>query len=942
MAAAGIVFEVVEPPSPHLGDHCWEWLQTRDSAYPASFPEALRRRPALLPPVSIGLAISVTQGTAKAVVAQTFRNDTPRTIEKGTYQFPIPHESSVVDFRCKVGTKTLQGKVKPRPAAREEFNQAVKRGYSAGLVEQDSPEIFRTNLGNIPPHTTVEVKLSFIFFLKYTLSDDEVTTTVLTIPTYIAPRFGNPGFQLNETGPRRRTKLSVDIDILASTEIRDVRSDTHRILVEQGGRQGLGQRWADFLTDAPLDIDHTAASVKLDEESACLDRDFIVTISVHSPIDKEMPHATLEAHPDLGASSTMMIEIPPSFMLRNQRPLEDTEVVFLADRSGSMSDKIQGLKQSLEFFLRGLPQTRFNLYCFGSHYTSLWGTSQPYNDDTLGEALRYVSAFDANMGGTSLLPALEGLVRCRAKGSLDVIVLTDGEVWRLHETIDFVRRTHTESGGAVRFFAMGIGNAVSHDLVEGIAKSGGGYTEIIPLASSEGWEARMVAVLKAAMTGHVASISLEVDGVDLQPQGDADSPPTLQMSPSNISTLSPFIRNRIFILAEGSQVNTDSVVKIKTRSISGQEVITQVPVYALKEKDATLHQFAARALISDLATRQSWIQREEKIDPGSLHESEVSQKEGERLGCLHSLVSKWTSFVAVEISEDTGESLEEDWVSISTDTITAGIGNLMRHTSNPRRSCSQSQSFDADFAPDTSAFSLDFSALENPDILENFDFDAFLNTDADTAGFGFQPDAAPAYFTPPVAALTGFPAARRSLRSQSTSDSVNPASSDTARSPQAHPIPGVLFNDPVVEVQCVPMMMNSYSYGDRESSSQASRVEFPPVDNPATFIRQILKYQKADGCFKIPSDGLATCTSPEIQALVSALLAQGVEYTHAVTGVLVIWMEVKMPALKTLWVRMVEKARRWIWMEEHGTVDQKAGGDGRSVLEIADEMVRAD
>jgi hypothetical protein len=39
----------------------------------------------------------------------------------------------------------------------------------------------------------------------------------------------------------------------------------------------------------------------------------------------------------------------------------------------------------------------------------------------------------------------------------------------------------------------------------------------------------------------------------------------------------------------------------------------------------------------------------------------------------------------------------------------------------------------------TSAFNLDFSALENPDILENFDFDTFLNTDADTAGFGFDP-----------------------------------------------------------------------------------------------------------------------------------------------------------------------------------------------------------
>jgi len=38
------------------------------------------------------------------------------------------------------------------------------------------------------------------------------------------------------------------------------------------------------------------------------------------------------------------------------------------------------------------------------------------------------------------------------------------------------------------------------------------------------------------------------------------------------------------------------------------------------------------------------------------------------------------------------------------------------------------------------AFSLDFSALDNPDILESFDFDTFLNTDADGTGFGFDPN----------------------------------------------------------------------------------------------------------------------------------------------------------------------------------------------------------
>ncbi|KAJ5096293.1 hypothetical protein NUU61_005649 [Penicillium alfredii] len=42
--------------------------------------------------------------------------------------------------------------------------------------------------------------------------------------------------------------------------------------------------------------------------------------------------------------------------------------------------------------------------------------------------------------------------------------------------------------------------------------------------------------------------------------------------------------------------------------------------------------------------------------------------------------------------------------------------------------------------PDPSAFDLDFRALDDPNLLENFDFDTFLNTDADTTTFGFDPN----------------------------------------------------------------------------------------------------------------------------------------------------------------------------------------------------------
>lgn len=102
----------------------------------------------------------------------------------------------------------------------------------------------------------------------------------------------------------------------------------------------------------------------------------------------------------------------------------------------------------------------------------------------------------------------------------DIIVLTDGQVWRLDQTLDFIQSTRTASQGAVRFFSLGIGDAVSHALVNGIAKAGGGYAEAVPSTNQGGWEDRVVSMAKAALTStHLGPIHTEPeyrDSVGLQ------------------------------------------------------------------------------------------------------------------------------------------------------------------------------------------------------------------------------------------------------------------------------------------------------------------------------------------------------------------------------------------------------------------------------------------
>jgi hypothetical protein len=56
-------------------------------------------------------------------------------------------------------------------------------------LEQQTPDVFSTSLGNIPPGETIRVEIAYIMELKH---DAEVDDLRFTIRTSIAPRYGDP------------------------------------------------------------------------------------------------------------------------------------------------------------------------------------------------------------------------------------------------------------------------------------------------------------------------------------------------------------------------------------------------------------------------------------------------------------------------------------------------------------------------------------------------------------------------------------------------------------------------------------------------------------------------------------------------------------------------------------------------------------------------------
>src|SRR5947208_4823818 len=90
---------------------------------------------------------------------QTFVNTIGEPLE-ATYVFPLPDRAAVTRFRMEVGRRVLEGTLKERGAARQEYDDALKAGHRAAITEEDRPGVFSVRVGNLLPGEEATVQLT--------------------------------------------------------------------------------------------------------------------------------------------------------------------------------------------------------------------------------------------------------------------------------------------------------------------------------------------------------------------------------------------------------------------------------------------------------------------------------------------------------------------------------------------------------------------------------------------------------------------------------------------------------------------------------------------------------------------------------------------------------------------------------------------------------------
>lgn len=647
-----------------------------------------------LPLVSSSAQTTIFSTASRTTLTQEFKNPSATdAIAECVYTFPLYDGVSVVSFTCYIGKKVLRGLVKEKNKAKAIFDDAVSKGETAGLLTQadESADVFSTRLGNIPAGESIRVEIAYVGELKHHDTDG----IRFTIPTRIAPRYGSgpvvSGLSAVDEGG---IQITVDINMPTGSFIKGVQSPSHPIAVSMGT----------LSTASNADPVMNKASATLSLGTAALEKDFVLIVQSK---DVGIPKAMLETHPTIPNHRAIMATLTPKFALPPSRP----EIVFVADRSGSMQGNMEMLVSAMKVFLKSMPAgVKFNICSFGSSYSFLWPKSKTYAADTLQEATQHLSTFSANFGGTETFRAVEATIERRFTDiPLEIMLLTDGDIWQQQELFSYLDEQVESSKGKIRVFPLGIGSGVSHSLIEGLARHGNGFAQAVQ--DGERLDNSVVRMLRGALSPHITDYTLEVkyeqneddfevidkvtegmkvlltdeSGVEkvaaekatislfdpsTNPEKESikgtDDPtahlpkiptPKVLQAPHKIPSLFAFSRTSVYLLMSPETFQKNPTAVIFRATSDHGPLALEIPIEVLPVPGETIHQLAAKKAVQGLEEGGGWIfdaqdQNGKLVKdryPSSFED--LVRKEAVRLGEKFQVAGKWCSFVAVSSND---------------------------------------------------------------------------------------------------------------------------------------------------------------------------------------------------------------------------------------------------------------------------------------------------
>jgi len=575
--------------------------------------------PALL--LGTEVKVKITGPIAKVVVRQKFYNQSSEYME-GKYLFPLPPQAAVNAMVMTLGDRVIKGEIHEKQKAQEIYNKAVQQGKQAGLVEQQRANLFTTQVGNIAPKDTIIVEITYIETLarlgnefsfnfpmtltpRYTPQDsiEQLNTETHTIM--------NSKFVTQKATEAELTNLAqISVEIAAVDGLKNIESSSHKI--NTSNKTGNWQ-------------------VSTQDNFVAMNRDFTLRWKIANQ-DKNSSSLFLEKLD--GEYFGVLMIMPPEVPKKDSVLARET--IFIIDTSGSMGgESIQQAKASLVFAINKLSEhQRFNIIEFNSIHRELFTQSQNVSFETKQQALDFVKSLQAD-GGTEMGPALRVALTMPTDPEYlrQIIFITDGAVGNENELFNIIHQLLGNS----RLFTVGIGSAPNSLFMKKAAEFGRGtQTSINQLDQVNQEMTKLFSQLEKPLLRDIQLQLPESIQAEIYPQ---KIPDLYAGEPLIVSMKLDAIPDAIKVVGKSQTEWTETIGTLDDNAYNEQNGLSSI---------------WARAKIESLTDH-------------ALRENNMEEMEPEitKVALHHQLVSRYTSFVAVEqvIKRDPADPLKEEQVA---------------------------------------------------------------------------------------------------------------------------------------------------------------------------------------------------------------------------------------------------------------------------------------
>jgi Ca-activated chloride channel family protein len=418
-----------------------------------------------LPLRGVEIRAEARGGLARVVLRQRFANPHAEPL-RVTYLVPLPVDAALAGYAFVIGERRIIGEVDRIAAARERFEEALVEGRSAGIVEQDRPNLFTLELGNVPPGAVVSAELT----IDQPLGWLDEGRWEWRFPTVVAPRFFGADGRVSdaERVSVDVTETGVAVEMEVTIEIKDELS-------------GAG---VPVSPSHDLSVTPVASGLEARMQGAP-DRDVVV----RWPAAHSDPGLTLDvARPSAGRPHAvtaygLLTLTPPSPESRPAAAPRD--LILLIDTSGSMSGEplaqARALASALVESLGDADQ--LELIAFASTPRRWRREAVRATESARRAALAWLSTLEAN-GATEMKDAvLEALRPLRPDAQRQVVLVTDGLIGFESEIVEALTRSLPVGS---RLHTVGVGSSVNRALTAPAARAGRGVEVVVGLSEDGG------------------------------------------------------------------------------------------------------------------------------------------------------------------------------------------------------------------------------------------------------------------------------------------------------------------------------------------------------------------------------------------------------------------------------------------------------------------------